>query len=406
MKSNEKILQKKVKEAIRQEYDSEITSLRNRDDFSGEFEYFLQILSLSAYPEKFRQRFKKPLIGLACVQAPLELFDAFGFHPFRMCRHSSASHRISASHLPSLACPVIKSCLSSFYSDESIEKLCDLIVIPTTCDWTAKLPEMIKDKAACLHIMELPRLKESERSRKRWLEEIYELKRKLESKDGHGLSLRNLRLSIAKYTSAWQLMGQLIEARRKKTIPGTWCIILANAFMLDDVESWMDKIQIVLKNYRKPQVEDNPNVFIAGSPIFFPHLKVSQLIEKAGMFIAADELCTSERSFVGVPVYDDFSEYGILKALAEKYQLICSCPTFTYNDRRIKNILETMRNNNIKGLVYHLLKGCHPYDIESYNFEKIIKDNGFHFIKIETDYSKEDEKNILVRLEAFRETLL
>ena len=123
------------------------------------------------------------------------------------------------------------------------------------------------------------------------------------------------------------------------------------------------------------------------------------------MFIAADELCTSERNLVSTTVYDELSEYGLLKALAEKYQLSCSCPTFADNDRRLKNILSIMRDYNIKGIVYHLLKGCHPYDIESFHFEKVFKENGFHFMKIETDYSKEDRENILCRLEAFRETL-
>ena len=398
-------LRQRVEKEIQEEYNREIVYLKKRDDFSKEFEYFLEILSLTIFPHKLKERFNVPWVGLYCIQAPLELFDACGFHPLRLCSGSLAVERLSSPYLPALACPVIKSCLGNFSLNQSIEKLCDIIVIPTTCDWNAKLPEMIGDRCKSIYVMELPHIKESERGRKRWLEEVYELKRVLERHTGKQLNRKQLLMSINKYMKAWQLFGQLIELRRKRLISGTWSIILANAFLIDDVESWTDKVNIVLESYNRPKKNANPDVFLAGSPVFFPYLKISELIEEAGMFIAADELCTSERILVGAAGYDEPSEYGLLKALAERYQLPCSCPTFTDNDRRVKNILTTMRTHNIKGVVYHLLKGCHPYDIESFHFEKVIKENGFHFIKIETDYSREDRQNILSRLEAFRETL-
>ncbi len=400
----ERLLQK-VKKDIQKEYDIELASLRERDDFSPHFEYFLEVISLSICPQKFKERFNKPLVGLYCIQVPLELFDALGFHPLRLCSGSLAVQRLSSVHVPTLSCPVIKSCLGCFHVDESLERLCELIVVPTTCDWNAKMPEMIGDMAHSVHVMELPHLKETERGRERWMEEVYELKKTLETRAGQRLTRRKLMESIKKYMKVWRAFGQLIELKRKKAISGTWAIVLANALMLDNVESWAEKVEVVLKNCNRQRKDNNPDVFLAGSPVLFPYLKVSELIEKAGMFIAADELCTSERNLTGAPVYDDPSEYGILKALSERYQLACTCPTFTDNHRRVRNIIDTMHTHSIKGVVYHILKGCHPYDIESFHFEKTVKERGFHFIKIETDYSREDRQNILTRLEAFRETL-
>lgn len=404
-KNAEKQLTQEVEKDIRQEYEREFASLRERNDYSPEFEYFLEALSLGGSPQKLKKRLNRLFVGLYCIQIPLELFDALGFQPLRLCGGSLAVQRLSSAGVPTLTCPIIKSCLGSFYLDNSLEKLCNLIVIPTTCDWNAKLPEMIGDRVSSIHIMELPHVKESEMGRKRWTEEVYALKKVLETHAGHWLNRHRLLASIEKYTNAWGALGQLIELRRKRAISGTWSIVLGNTFMLDDIELWAKKLEVVLKNYNRPASKDNPDVFLAGSPVFFPYLKISKLIEEAGMFIAADELCTSERNLTGAPVYEDSSEYGLLKALAERYQLSCSCPTFTNNERRIKNILEIMRTHNIKGVIYHILKGCHPYDIESFRFERVIKENGFHFIKIETDYSREDRQSILSRLEAFRETL-
>lgn len=398
-------LRRRIEKEIQEEYNRQIGYFKERDDFCKELEYFLEVLYLPIFPPDVKKKFDGPLAGLYCIQAPLELFDALGFHPIRLCSGSSAVQNLSSPFLPALSCPLIKSCVGAFYREYSLEKLCDIIIAPTTCDWNAKLPEMIGNQGQRIHIMELPHIKESERGQKRWLEEIYALKRVLQRHVGRQLNRKQLLISINKYMKAWAVFGRLIEFRRKRLISGTWSIILANAFMIDNVESWTAKVKAVLDNYSKPKENDNPNVFLAGSPVFFPNLKIPELIEEAGMFIAADELCTSERIMAGVPAYDDVSEYGLLKALAGGYQLPCSCPTFTDNDRRVKNILTTMHTHNIKGVIYHLLKGCHPYDIESFHFEKVIKENGFRFLKVETDYSGQDRQNILARLEAFTETL-
>ncbi|MFH1440435.1 MAG: 2-hydroxyacyl-CoA dehydratase family protein [Candidatus Omnitrophota bacterium] len=397
-------LQQRVQAEIKLEYNKEISSLKQRADFCKEFEYFLKILSLANSVQDIKKKFNNPIIGLYCIQAPLELFDALGFHPIRLCNMSSAVQRLSCGFLPALSCPVIKSCVGAFSLEQSFEKLCEIIVVPTTCDWNTKLPMLIDNKDKSLYIMELPHIKESERGQKRWIEEIYALKRFLQTHSGRQLKPKQLLISINKYMKAWQAFARLTELRRKRLISGTWSIILANAFMLDNVESWTENVNITLKNQIKPKTDNNPSVFLAGSPVFFPYLKICELIEEAGMNITADELCTSERIMANV-VYDEPSEYGIFNALAGRYHLACSCPTYTDNQHRLKNILNTLRTHNIKGVIYHLLKGCHPYDIESFYFEKAIKENGFHFLKIETDYSKEDKQNILARLEAFKKTI-
>ncbi|MBQ7418051.1 MAG: 2-hydroxyacyl-CoA dehydratase, partial [Acidaminococcaceae bacterium] len=104
-------------------------------------------------------------------------------------------------------------------------------------------------------------------------------------------------------------------------------------------------------------------------------------------------------------VYDDPSEYGILRALSERYHKACICPTFTENERRVNNIINSAEDHQVKGVVYNLLKGCHPYDIEAITIEQKLKEHGLKFFKIETDYGREDSQNILTRLEAFRQTL-
>lgn len=397
--------QQAVRKKIRQEYGVGISALKQRNDYLDDYDYFLDILALHAEPDSFRHRHAGPIAALNCLQAPPELFHASGFLPYRFCSNALSKQDLAVSQLPSLACPVIKSCLSAFCLDDSIECMADLTVIAGTCDWMTRLPEMIDRRAKAVHFMELPRMKESERGCQRWVEEMHLLKITLEKRSGRKISRRNLRNSIEQYALARLALNRLMDARSRNVIPALWCMIITNAFLMGDVEGWCKNVTQLLTRLEAPQTQYASGIFLAGSPVMFPNLKVVKLIEDAGMYIAADELCTSERILPGAPVSEEDSEYAMLRALAEQSHMGCSCPTYADNDRRLANIMETMSHRKISGLVLHILKGCHPYDIGSFHMEQAVRDRGFHFLRIETDHSPEDSKSLHLRLEAFSEVI-
>lgn len=393
--------QQAVRKKTRQEYAAEISVLKRREDYTPRYDYFLDILSLHAEPEKFRRTITRPVAAMNCLQAPPEIFDALGFIPYRFCSNALSRQDIAASRLPPLACPVIKSCLGSFSLDDSIERLADLTVIAGTCDWMARLPELTEGWAKAVHFMELPHIKESERGCRRWIEEVFLLKEALEKVSGKKMLRKNLRLSMEKYAAARLALKGLMDARSRKEIPALWCLIMTNAFAMGDVEGWTNSVNAVVREHAGRQHCHGGSVFLAGSPVMFPNLKIPKLLEEAGIHVAADELCTSERILAGIPLAEDNSEFAMLKALAQQSHQGCSCPTYADNNRRLDNIMATMRARNISGLVLHILKGCHPYDICSFKTEQVLRENGFHFLRIETDQSREDSKSLLLRLEAF-----
>ncbi|MEN6331479.1 MAG: 2-hydroxyacyl-CoA dehydratase family protein [Smithella sp.] len=390
-----------VKRKTCQEYAAEIALLKRRDDYMPQYDYFLEILALHAEPEKFRRKVMRPIAALNCLQAPPEIFDALGFIPYRFCSNALSRQDIAASRLPALACPIIRSCLSSFSLNDSIESLAELTVIAGTCDWMVRLPELLEGQGKNIHIMELPHIKESERGRKRWIEELCVLKDFLEKESGKKMSRQNLLLSIQKYAAARLALSNLMEARSRKEIPALWCLVMTNAFLMGDVDGWTNSVNEVIRMQSGKLCSPGASVFLAGSPVMFPNLKIPKLLEDAGIHVAADELCTSERILAGVPLFEDNSEFAMLRALAEQSHLGCSCPTYADNKRRLDNIMAVMRDRNISGLILHILKGCHPYDICSFKMEQVLRENGFHFLRIETDQSREDSKSLLLRLEAF-----
>jgi benzoyl-CoA reductase/2-hydroxyglutaryl-CoA dehydratase subunit BcrC/BadD/HgdB len=248
--------------------------------------------------------------------------------------------------------------------------------------------------------LELPHLKDARESQRRWLDEIYRLKGFLEAA-GTKISRRALAESIEIYKKAWRALERLTEAREAGRLAPVWFALASGVFFMDSPQNWTAAAEAaVVAAAASPK--EGPRVFLAGSPIFFPDFKLLSALEEAGLLVSADDLCSSERIFPGAVSFGDTSSHGMTEALAARYHQACLCPTFIDNDRRINNIFARRGRAGFGGVVFRVLKGCHPYDIESAGLEGKLKADGLRFIRIETDYSADDDRTLYARLEAFR----
>jgi benzoyl-CoA reductase/2-hydroxyglutaryl-CoA dehydratase subunit BcrC/BadD/HgdB len=395
----------KALEKQQAEIAAELDKLAARPDYCEDRSYFLEVFRSGMSLSKAAQRSGRPPAAILCVQAPLELFHAFGFHPFKIFSGSNAAGQFAAPHLPALACPMLRSALGAL----ELESLPDCPwIVPTTCDWVAKFSEMAKLTGSAAnvppHWMELPRLKDSSRARDRWFSEVSALGNFLSESSGSKLNRKSLLQSIAVFKRARQHFSRLIALRRSGLVPAPWFSLIASSFFLDSPDNWTAALAKALPGFNRPSPIDR-RVFLSGSPIFFPNFKLLHLMEEAGLLIIGDDLCSSERIFPINVTVDDPSEAGLLRALAESYHQGCMCPTFGDSEHRINNIKGALPDSNFNGIVFHVLKGCHPYDLDSFVMEAPLKEDGLRFLRIETDYAAEDSQNILTRLEAFRRTL-
>jgi benzoyl-CoA reductase/2-hydroxyglutaryl-CoA dehydratase subunit BcrC/BadD/HgdB len=85
--------------------------------------------------------------------------------------------------------------------------------------------------------------------------------------------------------------------------------------------------------------------------------------------------------------------------------LPCSCPTFSSTTERRDRVLQLAEDYRVEGVIYHVLKGCHPFDIEMKTIESALQDRGIPMLKVETDYAPQDIEQLRTRIEAFTETL-
>lgn len=399
-------LLKKTQMQMETEQETQFQMIRNRPDSLPELEPFEKALKLAQRPSDFMADLVKTgvdtkMIMTLCVQAPMELFHAAGVRPCKLACGSHAACRMAPSHLPALTCPMIRSISGMLELDQIPENL----VVPTTCDWVVKFSELngLFDKTR-IHFMELPHLRENETAFKRWLNEIKAFKTWLEKTTQKTITPKMLLNSIRAYARAYDTWTALLDLRRKLKIPALHFPLIANALPYMDIGTWCTRTQAYIDAHKPPGTHGTP-VFLTGSPVVFPNYKMLHLIENAGMSVIADDFCTMERTFSGAVTYRETSEPALLEALAQRHHRACICPTFADNTRRINNITGIMERHGINGMIFHVLKGCHPYDIEAGILESQIKEKGFRFIKIETDYVEEDEQNIVTRLEAFRRTL-
>ena len=398
-------LKAKARERARAEAAAELARLSSRPDYKPELAYFIDLFGNGHSVSEVAQRVRRPVAALMCLQAPLELFHAMGFHPFKISSGSFSAGQVAAPHLPALTCPMLHASLGAL---DMGKQRASLLVIPTTCDWVVKFPEMARMGEIALpeaiHWMELPRLKDSPRARERWFSEVAALGECLGRLSGRKLNRRALLKSLETFKAARQALSRLIALRRAGRVPAPWFLLMAGAFFLDHVENWTIAVYRALPALGQAAPEGG-RIFLAGSPIYFPNFKLPHLLEEAGLVLAADDLCSSERLFPANVAAPDPSESGLLRSLAESYHQGCLCPTFGDNDRRVNNILGAIPGNGIRGVIFHVLKGCHPYDLESLALEAPLKTARLRFLKVETDYTAEDSRNILTRLEAFRQTL-
>ena len=415
MHKREDRIKGKIRSKCDEEIQAETSLLRERKDHFPELDYFIGLLAAGTDSALIAERVRKPVVALMCLQAPLELFHAYGVHPYKIFGGSQVTPRLSAPSLPAVMCPMLRSALGALQLDSAADAAPGgkggyaAWVIPTTCDWVVKFPEMMENCGYAIqkpiHRLELPHMKDRPESQSRWLDEIYNLRDFLGGLTGKKKVHRKVvAASMTVYQAAWHAFSLLTDLKREGKVPGVWYAVLSNAFFFDDVENWTRSLLAVLPKFKEFSSKGT-NVFLAGSPLFFPNLKMMHLLEDAGLNVVMDDLCSSERLFPGALYYDDPSDHGLLKAMAQRYHQGCLCPTFADNDRRVNNIISTTHKALYKGVVFHVLKGCHPFDLESMSLERHLKKEGLKFIKLETDYTAEDSQNLLTRLEAYRSTL-
>ncbi|MBN2567806.1 MAG: 2-hydroxyacyl-CoA dehydratase [Deltaproteobacteria bacterium] len=386
-------------------------------------EYFDRMADFFGQREREIREHKKQggkIIGFACMFAPVELIMAAGALPIRIDSGFYEPSKLGDRIVPVEVCPVIRSTIGIAMANlYPYLELCDALILPNTCDGKTKLSEILSDSFP-VWVMNVPRIKDTEPAKKYWLDQVKQMKEKIERLTGKSISRREIRSSIKTTLTATQALRRLQELRKDvPLISGRDAMLVNQVSFFDDIPRWTEKVNELCDELERHAQEksyvasqDTPRIMLTGSPMVWPdNWKIPTLIEegKPQGLIVADEMCSSDRVFYDPVGVDEGTESDMLKAIAERYILPCTCPCFTSengNQDRIDRLQTLIKDFKINGVIYHVIRGCHLYAMEYIRIKRLLDEEKIPIYYLDTEYSREDIGQMKTRIEAFLEMLV
>ncbi len=351
-------------------------------------------------------------IGTYCVMIPDEIIYALGYTPLRMCAGHQIPTLIGEEMIPRDACPLVKAA-AGFQAMQILPMYnqVELAIMPMTCEAKRKSVEVLSK-----HIPIIPMpvaMSKSNSAFEDTVSTLIGLIKTLEIQTGQKLSSKALK-KACKDINAAQKQAYLLQEKlyaQHPQVRGSEVMYALNSFIYTNPVDWELATRGFLAEIEKREADpkipkrQKPRVFIAGSPISFPNFKVPLMIEELGAQIVGDESCLSGRLLYDPVVNMDFSKTSIIRALAARYIAACTCPVFDNLEDRLASLQTRMDRSGAEGIIYHVLRGCVPYDFELAAVEKWADAQNIPLLRVETDFSTEDVEQIKIRFEAFVEMI-
>lgn len=354
----------------------------------------------------------KKVIGTYCIMTPEEFIYAVDAVPVRLCGGSYEASLAGDELVPRDICPVVRAAAGyTSFGLLPIYERCDAVIVPTTCDGKRKLGEALSDFLP-VWMLEVPHIKDAERSRLEWLEQIYAVKRNIEKLTRKKIKRKALGEAIRRIARAQYQARRLHELRAADPpiVLGQHAMLALNAYAYDTVDRWAgamarlnDELEQHRENGRAVVGRGAPRILLAGSPVVFPNWKLPMLIEEMGGVVVIDETCMADRFLYDPVGVSEGSMTEMIRGIAARLIMPCTCPSFSPNEDRMYRLKQLIDKFRVDGVIYHVLKGCMIYDFEVARVEKVMKQAGVPLLRVETDYNPEDVEQLRTRIEAFLE---
>jgi benzoyl-CoA reductase/2-hydroxyglutaryl-CoA dehydratase subunit BcrC/BadD/HgdB len=297
-------------------------------------------------------------------------------------------------------------------------ELSDALISVLTCDGMTKLSEILSDYKT-IWGMNIPRVKDSAQSLRFWNDEIKHMKAQIEEFTGNKITRKSLKEAIKQTQMATKAFLRLQDLRKgPPVIMGRDAMLVNQTYLWDDKKRWTEKTEALCDELEKRVQRkewvcspDTPRVLVTGTPMFWPdNWKLPTLVEEANPkgIIVADELCSGERILNDPVGVDEWTMDDMLSAIGERYLMASTCPCFTSsdgNEDRINWLINKVKEWNVQGVIYYVVRGCMLYGMEYTRIKKALDKINIPVYYLDTDYTREDVGQMKTRVEAFLEML-
>lgn len=346
-----------------------------------------------------------------CVYVPEEIVVATGSASIGLC--AGAQYTVSSGEkvLPRNLCPLIKSTMGF-----KLDRICpyfqvsDWVIGETTCDGKKKAWEILNEHIPT-YVMELPQKKDSKDARL-WEEEVREFASFIERETKVNLTAENLALGIQTINNKRQALQRLANLRKHNPAPihGLDVLLINQLSFFDDpvrfaaqVNALCDELDERVKEGIGVVAADAPRILVTGTPQPLPAWKLHALIEQAGAVVVGEETCTGERYYKDVTEPAD--NVNDMLANIAKRPLKVNCACFTPNQGRLEDITLMAENLKADAVIDFSLQFCQTYGVESYFVGREMEKRQIPFLRLESDFSEEDQGQLLTRIEALIEMI-
>ncbi len=353
----------------------------------------------------------KPIVGIYCGYAPIELIQAMDLAPAVLCAFSDGPIASAETTLPANLCPLIKSSYGFILEGTCpFFNMAEAVIAETTCDGKKKMFELAAEVKP-LHVMDLPQLPDEAEALPNWTAMIRKLQRFLETTFQRTVTDEAIESAIQQTNRRNSMMRKIYDYAAMHPPVISWEEMYDVGFLA--LPATFDKVEPVLTDVLKKLEkrvaegvhfgnEKSPRVLVSGCPVGGDALKIFKIIEKCGGLVVAPDSCTGMKAFEGR--IEENSDDPV-RALAQQYLKVpCSC--MTPNDGRfaaLSNMIERFKPDVVIDFV---LTACHSYNVESFRVGRHVNEqHNLPYLKIETDYSNNDEGQIRTKIEALFEMI-
>jgi benzoyl-CoA reductase/2-hydroxyglutaryl-CoA dehydratase subunit BcrC/BadD/HgdB len=416
-------LRNTVKAASQKIIADNIERMKKADPHRAEaMKYFDDIANLFGRRQQEIQAEKekgKKVIGYMCLFAPTELITAADAIPVRVNSGWYDTSKLGDRVVPVEVCQVIRSTIGAKMIELSpFLEQSDALISVLTCDGMTKLSEILSDQKT-VWCMNIPRVKDSTHSLRFWNDEIKHMKTQIEQFTGNKIDRKKLKEAIEVSHRATKAFRRLQELRKgNPVIMGRDAMLVNQAYSWDDKKRWTEKTEALCNELEKRAEKqdwvvspETPRVMVTGTPMFWPdNWKLPTLVEEGNPqgIIVADEQCSGERILNDPIGIDEWSMDDMLNAISDRYLMASTCPCFTSkdgNEDRINWLLNKVKEWNVQGVIYYVVRGCMLYAMEYTRVKKALDKINVPVYYLDTEYTREDVGQMKTRVEAFLEML-
>ncbi len=333
-------------------------------------------------------------VGFTCAYAPLPLFDAAGFVPYRLLPTGEAPEQ-SGSLLHDNLCPHVKRVLDRALAAD-LPPLAGVVVMES-CDtmrrladgWRKARPE---DR---LTSVDLPTATDA-RSVAYFATQLEALARVLESWGGRPVTDEALWASIARYS---ELQTKLAELRGAVS----WAQLQEgyNLAVTQPLGATLDWLAAIADT--APDPPTGVPLLLVGNVL--PDPAAFELLAQSGVGLVGNELCTGERQLTAVdPTPGERPLAALAAASLDRpgcARTLVAGPGQSFASQTV----EQAKAAGARGVIAYVMKFCDPYLARLPTVREALKEAGLPLLILEGDCTLRSLGQHRTRIEAFVEML-